>query len=271
MPAEQRGQVYSTAKGFGIRWYDETGARRRQAGFSSRSEARAWYRDVESKRMRGEAVQRPAVTLREHVDRYLEVHAATRDPNTIRVLRERLRRPVSKYGDQQLREFERMSRELAQWQATLPERSRYGIMQALRQCLEAAIRWGDMDRNPAKLVGSNPPPPPRGVQTFTLGELDKIATELGKVYGPMIRFAAATGMRPEEWAALERQDVNKAAGVVYVARTHVEGVTKAYGKTSASVREVPLSAVAVATLDERANDRAPLRDAATRLRGCYSG
>lgn len=195
MPAEQRGQVYATRKGFGIRWYDERGARRRQAGFSSRSEARRWYTGVEKPRMRGEAVQRPPVTLREHVDRYLEVHAATRDPNTIRVLRERLRGAVSKYGDRQLREFERMSRELAEWQATLPERSRYGIMQALRQCLEAGVRWGDMDRNPAKLVGANPPPPPRGVQTFTIEEIDKIATELGRVYGPMIRFAAATGMR----------------------------------------------------------------------------
>ena len=68
VPAEQRGQVYATAKGYGIRWY-EAGARRRQAGFSSRSEARAWYRDVESKRM----------------------------------------------------------------------------LQALRQCLEAGVRWGDMD------------------------------------------------------------------------------------------------------------------------------
>jgi integrase len=250
MPAEQRGQVYATSKGYGIRWYDETGARRRQAGFSSRSEARAWYRDVETKRMRSEAVQRPPVTLREHVDRYLEVHAATRDPNTIRVLRERLRGAVSKYGDHQLREFERMSRELAEWQATLPERSRYGIMQALRQCLEAGVRWGDMERNPAKLAGPNPPPPPRGVQTFTLEEIGKVATELGRVYGPMIRFAAITGMRPEEWAALERHDLDKAAGVVHVARTHVEGVTKAYGKTSASVREVPLSALALEALDD---------------------
>ena len=250
MPADQRGQVYRTAKGFGLRWYDETGARRRQAGFFSRSEARAWFRDVESKRMRGEAVQRPPVTLREHVDRYLEVHAATRDPNTIRVLRERLRGVVSKYGDRRLREFERMSRELAEWQATLPERSRYGIMQALRQCLEAAVRWGDMDRNPAKLVGANPPPPLRGVQTFTLDEITKIGTELGPVYGSMIRFAAATGMRPEEWAALERQDVDRGGTVVHIARTHVEGVTKAYGKTSASVREVPLSGLAVAALDD---------------------
>ena len=249
MPAEQAGSVYKTARGYGLRWYDERGARRRQAGFASRSEARAWFRDVESKRMRGEVVQRPPVTLRAHVDRYLEVHAATRDPNTIRVLRERLRRPVTDFGDRQLREFERMAGELATWQTKLPERSRYGVMQALRQALEAGVRWGDMEKNPAKLAGSNPPPPPRGVQTFTLEEIGKIATELGRVYGPMIRFAAATGMRPEEWAAIERQDVDRGAGVVHVARTHVEGVTKAYGKTSASVREVPLSALALAALD----------------------
>jgi hypothetical protein len=40
----------------------------------SRSAARTWFRDVESKRMRGEAVARPPVTLAEHVDRYLDVH-----------------------------------------------------------------------------------------------------------------------------------------------------------------------------------------------------
>lgn len=249
MPAEQRGQVYATASGFGIRWYDEKGARRRQAGFSSRSAARAWFRDVESKRMRGEAVQRPSVTLREHVDRYLEVHAATRDPNTIRVLRERLRRPVEAFGDRQLRELERMAGDLATWQTTLPDRSRYGVMQALRQALEAAVRWGDMEKNPAKLAGSNPPPPPRGIQTFTLEEIAHVVVELGPVYGPMIRFAAATGMRPEEWAALERQDIDRATGVAHVVRTHVEGVTKMYGKTSASTREVPLSGLAVAALD----------------------
>jgi integrase len=250
VPAEQRGSTYPTARGFGIRWYDEHGVRRRKAGFKSKSEARSWFENVERKRMRGEAVARPPVTLREHVDRYLDIHAATRDPNTIRVLRERLRRPVKTFGDQQLHELERMAAEIAEWQAKLPGRSRYGIMQALRQCLEAGVRWGDIERNPAKLVGANPPPPPRGVQTFTIEEIDKIAVELGEVYGPMIRFAAATGMRPEEWCELERQDVDRKAGVVRVVRTHVEGRTKPYAKTSASVREVPLSARALEALDD---------------------
>jgi integrase len=133
----------------------------------------------------------------------------------------------------QLREFERMAGDVATWQTTLPERSRYGVMQALRQTLEAAVRWGDMEQNPAKLAGANPPPPPRGVQTFTPEEIAKVAVELGPAYGPMIRFAAATGMRPEEWVAIERQDVDRQAGVVHIARTHVEGVTKPYAKTSA--------------------------------------
>jgi hypothetical protein len=81
--------------------------------------------------MRGEVVARPPVSLATHVDRYLDVHASTRDPNTIRVLRERLRRPVGVFGDTKLRDLERMASEIAAWQATLPERSRYGIMQAL--------------------------------------------------------------------------------------------------------------------------------------------
>jgi integrase len=123
-------------------------------------------------------------------------------------------------------------------------------MQALRQTLEAAVRWGDMGQNPAKLAGANPPPPPRGVQTFTPDEISRIAVELGPIYGPMIRFAAATGMRPEEWVAIERQDVDRPAGFVRVVRTHVEGATKPYAKTSASVREVPLTALAVAALDD---------------------
>jgi hypothetical protein len=46
MPADQRGSVYKTARGYGIRWYHETGVRRRRAGFSSRSDARRWFQDV---------------------------------------------------------------------------------------------------------------------------------------------------------------------------------------------------------------------------------
>jgi hypothetical protein len=89
MPAEQQGTIYKTANGHGIRWTDETGLRRRQAGFSSPSKARAWFRDVERPRMRGEAVAPSTMTLAELVDEYLEHHVA--EANTIRAPSDRLK------------------------------------------------------------------------------------------------------------------------------------------------------------------------------------
>jgi integrase len=259
MPADQQGQVYRTTGGYGLRWYDENGVRRRKAGFSSASKARAWFRDVERPRMRGEVVVRPPVTLRDHADHYVvrdhadhyvAVYAKSADPNTIRVLRERLKRPLDAFGDVLLGDLEPMAGNIARWSTMLPERSRYGIMQAFRQTLEAAVSWGDITKNPAKLAGRNKPPEPRGADTFAPEEVERIAVELGPPYGPAIRFAAATGMRPEEWIALERQDIDRAACIARVARTRVEGRTKPYGKTAGSVREVPLTARALAALGE---------------------
>jgi integrase len=183
------------------------------------------------------------------VDVYLDRHAATRRARTIATLRERLRHATRAYGDVPLRELERMAGELADWQARLPVRSRYGIAQALRQALEAAVRWGYMSRNPAKLAGPNPQPPPRPPDPFTLAEVDAIAEELGATYGPLVRFAAATGLRPEEWAALERRDVERRAGLVNVRRSVSSGVVRELGKTERSRRQVPLSSRAIAALD----------------------
>jgi integrase len=54
-------------------------------------------------------------------------------------------------------------------------------------------------------------------------------------------------LRPEEWAALERRDIDDE--VVRVERTIVDGVSKPHGKTSRSRRRVPLSSRARAALD----------------------
>jgi hypothetical protein len=50
MPAEQRGSVYKTARGYGIA--GETDGRDTKRA-SRRGPRRAWFRDVEQKRMRG--------------------------------------------------------------------------------------------------------------------------------------------------------------------------------------------------------------------------
>ena len=44
MPAELRGSVYTTSRGFGIRWI-EHGRRRYRSGFESKKEARQWFTD----------------------------------------------------------------------------------------------------------------------------------------------------------------------------------------------------------------------------------
>jgi integrase len=84
---------------------------------------------------------------------------------------------------------------------------------------------------------------------FTLDELDLIAAELPAAYRAVPVFAALTGLRPCEWMALERGDVDRGAGVVTVRRTVVDGVVKPYGKTERSLRSAPLPARAAQALD----------------------
>jgi integrase len=249
MPAEPRGHVRRLPSGkWQLRYYDRDGNRHTGGAFPTRSAAFAHYRDTIEQRLLG-AEPSHEMTLSELVEVYLDRHAAVVRPRTIETLRERLAHATAVYGEVPLRELERMAGELAAWQATLPERSRYGIVQALRQTLAAAMRWDYMSRNPAKLAGSNPEPSPRAVRAYTLAEVEAIAAELSPRYEPLPSFAAATGLRPEEWAALERRDVDRAAGLLNVQRTISAGDVVELAKTSASRRQVPLSPRALAALD----------------------
>jgi integrase len=150
-----------------------------------------------------------------------------------------LKQSEEKFGDVPLAELEGMADEVAGYAATIAERLRYPLMTAFRQALEAGIRYGYMTRNPAKLAGPNPMPPPRDIRVYTVDELKAIVDELDVVEGAAVRFAAATGLRPAEWASIERRDVDKIRRLVFVRGT----------KTHRSRREVPLTAVAVAALD----------------------
>jgi integrase len=250
MPAVQRGHAYRVGAGrWGLRYYDQEGKRRRVSPFPTRSAALAHFRDVIEPQLRGESTPLPDLTLSEFVDLYLDRHAAVVRAGTIRVLRERLGYATRDYGNLRLSALESMSGELADWRKKLPERTRYGIVSALRQTLGAAVRWRYIAENPAKAAGKNPQPSPRVVRPYTLAELTAIAAELAPQYEPLPDFAAATGLRPEEWIALERKHVDRRGSAVNVTQTFSEGEIIELGKTTRSRRQVPLSRRACAALD----------------------
>jgi integrase len=250
MPATQRGQAYRLGPNrWGLRYYGAAGVRHRKSPFPSKSAALTFYRDIVEPELRGDAPTVPDLTLTEFVETYLERHAATVRPRTVATLRERLRHATTAYGDVTLRDLERMSGELAGWRARQPEGVRYARMAALRQALEAGCRWGYMTSNPAKVAGPNRQPAPRPVRAFTSAEVQAIAAELAPAHRPLPIFAAATGLRPEEWAALERRDVDWQGRVLNVRRTISSGELVELGKTTRSRRQVPLSRRALDALD----------------------
>jgi integrase len=126
---------------------------------------------------------------------------------------------------------------------------RFEATQALRQVLSRAVVWGMIDINPAKVGVDNPTPRRKEQRPFeSWAEVEAVAARLGKRYGPMILFAAATGLRPAEWIALEKRDIDREERVVYVRRSFTRGALK-LPKTEASQRAVPLQARALDALD----------------------
>ena len=126
---------------------------------------------------------------------------------------------------------------------------RFEATQALRQVLHRAVAWGMLDVNPAKVGVDNPARRRKEQHPFeSWAALETVAAAIGPRYGPMILFAAATGLRPAEWIALEKRDIDRKERVVYVRRSFTRGELK-IPKTEASTRAVPLQARALDALD----------------------
>ncbi len=273
MPAEQRGSAYRLkSKGkWGVRWR-EHGRLQHKSPFPSKTEALNYYRDEIAPRLAGHPGEGRRLRFREFAETYLAAHAANVQPSTIHILRERLGLPpashhpdapprprsprrrhetaIEAFGERTLRELETAAAEIAAWRATLPQGSRYGITQALRQVFNAAVEWEYMTKNPAKKAGRNPQPIREEIDVFTdETEIDRLATELDE-WGGIPIFASETGLRPCEWIALERRDISRNDGLALVERSYTErGGLKPYGKTARARRPVPLSDRALAALD----------------------
>lgn len=173
---------------------------------------------------------------------FLQRHTGA--PRTIATLRDRLKPARKVFGDWTLAELEHAAADVAAWRATVPAGSRYRLTNALRQAFAAAQRWRYIARNPAADMGPNPQPRTEEIEPFAREQIDMLATELGAAYGPLVVFVAETGLRTNEWIALERRDVDR-AGAVTVQRRFSQGQLTPYPKTVRSRRRIPLTSRAL--------------------------
>jgi hypothetical protein len=252
--------VIAEANHFGAYRYRVAGRgspRVQRGGFASEQDAEdALQRELD--RVRRERRIPRALTFSELVETYLAQHDV--QPVTIEKLRWLLSKAVSVFGDRRVSEL--TSQEIAEWRMTLSPGYRFEATQALRQTLHRAVVWGMIDVNPAKVGVDNPTPRRKEQRPFEpWAELETVAAMLGRRYGPMIIFAAATGLRPAEWIALEKRDIDQEERVVYVRRSFTRREIK-LPKTEASLRAVPLQARA---LDSNGYPRAQIRRCSFRV------
>ena len=219
-------------------------ARLQVGGFPSRAEAQ---RALHNKLGRlGPGGRAATLTLGEWVEEYLETHAGERV--TVAKLRWLLGKATAGLGDVRLAELS--PGQVCAWRLTVPEGHRFEATQALRQVLNRAVAWKLIDDNPAKRGVPNPRRRCREQRPFdSWQQIRSLAERLGPGFGPMIVFAAATGLRPSELFALEQGDVDRAAAVVQIRRAYANGRVK-QTKTRLSRRAVPLQAIALEALDQ---------------------
>lgn len=199
---------------------------------------------------------------------------------TIDKLRWLLRKATISLGDKRIADL--TPREVYAWRSTLPEGHRFEATQALRQVLNRAVAWGLLDFNPAKRGVPNPQRRPKEKRPFeSWAPLEAVAARLGPVYGPMVVFAAATGLRPSELFGLEQHDIDRKAGVVYVRRAFANGRIKTHQDkakyprgTAARVRvrlrnvdEPPLGSAGRVTWIDRCRPSVTVRVASSLSRG----
>jgi integrase len=219
-------------------------ARLQVGGFSSKAEAQ---RALQNKLARLLPDRRAAaLTLGEWVEEYLDAHQGERV--TVAKLRWLLGKATAELGDVRLAELS--PERVCAWRLTVPEGHRFEATQALRQVLNRAVAWNLIDDNPAKRGVPNPGRRCREQRPFdSWAQIRSLAERLEPRFGPMVVFAAATGLRPSELFALEWCDVDRGAGVIRIRRAYANGRVK-QTKTRLSRRAVPLQAIALEALDQ---------------------
>lgn len=190
----RRGQVFRAPSGeWAIRHYEANGRRRQRNGFRTRGEATEALNES-LRRVRLGPLYRPEMPLRALVDAYWS--STTRRRRPVTWLRYNLGTALETLGDERIGEL--TAQQVGAWRASLKESRRHPAHRALRQVLEAAMRWKGIEENVAALV-KNSAPKLGEIDPFERWEeIEAIAAELDKVQAVLVEVLVGTGVRPEE-------------------------------------------------------------------------
>lgn len=185
------------------------------------------------------------VTFAEMCDWTLD-HHPTGDANTINKMRWSLTHARERFGDRPVDELahddiERFRKHLVDGDKNNKGKSPatvHGYMQVLAQVLNQAVKRGLIAESPARHV-KNPAARPTAVFPFeTVAEVEQLAAEMDARWQLLPVLACGTGLRPEEWLALERADIRD--GKIFVNKRWVRGEVKQGTKNGTPERMVPL-------------------------------
>lgn len=175
----------------------------------------------EARRKNGLPAEREEVSYDELVRRFLaQYDAASKAWKT-----DMLSYSVQRFGAVFVRDLR--PDQISVWLQTLSHKpkTRQHILDAMRQVLGTGVEWGYLDRNPARSTAVRGPrqgePDVRPFRSWS--EVEIVAACAGD-YGPLIVFACATRLRPEEWIALQWDDLDLRSGFLSVNKVCVDGV-----------------------------------------------
>jgi integrase len=190
--------------------------------------------------------QQPPITFGALADKFLAQYTWT--PRSKKTIEERIAYARKTFDTTLVRDL--TTEGLSAWNASLTvgQTTRHNAWRAMKQVLGYGVACEYLTKNPATILRL-PGPAKRQIKPFeSWAEVYKVSEKAGKVYGPLIRFACATGLRPQEWQALEWRHIDFVQRELRVEQTVRSGKIESAAKTDGSLRTVKLQQVALDAL-----------------------